>query len=326
VGLFLVKQYRSEDYEVWNRFVSQAKNATFLFHRDFMEYHSDRFEDYSLLVFNDKKKVVAILPANRVGASVFSHQGLTYGGIVWSQKNKLLNALPIYQSILKYLHEKGIVTIQFNLIPNFYCSDFSNELDYLLFVSEGKWKQSQSFSVVDLTKRLQFSETRNQLIKKRSIPEFEIKKEENLSVFWNELLLPTLIHTFNSKPTHSLEEITTLKKIFPNNIQQYSIYKQDKIIAGTTLFITENVAHTQYIATLKEEEFKGAIDYLFSYLMKEVYNEKRFFDFGSSNENSGKIINKGLLFWKESFGAQTVIQNFYEVETANFELLNSVLK
>ncbi|MFT6748422.1 MAG: hypothetical protein ACJAQ1_000334, partial [Flavobacterium sp.] len=80
MNLFSVKQYRSEDYEAWNQFVSEAKNATFLFHRDFMEYHSDRFEDFSLLVFNNKEKLVAILPANRVDESVFSHQGLTYGG------------------------------------------------------------------------------------------------------------------------------------------------------------------------------------------------------------------------------------------------------
>lgn len=326
MSLFSVKQYRSEDYEAWNQFVSEAKNATFLFHRDFMEYHSDRFEDFSLLVFNNKEKLVAILPANRVDESVFSHQGLTYGGIIWLQKNKLVNALPIYISILKYLKENGIQTIHFKLIPNFYCQQFSNELDYLLFVSKGKWKQSQCFSVVDLAQNLHFSETRKQLIKKLDVTKIKIKTDENLSTFWNELLIPTLNNTFNAKPIHSLEEITLLKQNFPENIKQFSIYKNNKIIAGTTLFINKNVVHTQYIATLKDEEFKGTIDYLIYHLMTEVFQDFDFFDFGSSNENDGKKINKGLLFWKESFGAQTVVQNFYEVETANFELLNTVLK
>jgi hypothetical protein len=48
---YTVRRYTSEDFALWNAFISTAKNATFLFHRDFMEYHSDRFEDYSLLVF-----------------------------------------------------------------------------------------------------------------------------------------------------------------------------------------------------------------------------------------------------------------------------------
>ena len=73
---YSVKQYQESDYTNWNSFIGQAKNATFLFHRDFMEYHKDRFEDFSLMIF-EGEKLVAVLPANRVGDIVFSHQGLT---------------------------------------------------------------------------------------------------------------------------------------------------------------------------------------------------------------------------------------------------------
>ena len=66
---YSVIPYRESDYANWNAFIGQAKNATFLFHRDFMEYHKDRFKDFSLLVF-ENKKLVAVLPANRVGAIV----------------------------------------------------------------------------------------------------------------------------------------------------------------------------------------------------------------------------------------------------------------
>ena len=76
---YTVRLYEGNDYENWNAFIGQAKNATFLFHRDFMEYHSDRFQDYSLIVL-DGEKWVAVLPANVVENQVFSHQGLTYGG------------------------------------------------------------------------------------------------------------------------------------------------------------------------------------------------------------------------------------------------------
>ena len=79
---FKIIKYTSGHYNLWNDFVANAKNATFLFHRDFMEYHSDRFEDNSLLIFDEKEKLVAIFPANRIGNELFSHQGLTYGEIV----------------------------------------------------------------------------------------------------------------------------------------------------------------------------------------------------------------------------------------------------
>ena len=88
VKKYSIRPYQESDYELWNTFVSAAKNATFLFHRDFMEYHKERFEDFSLLVF-DKVKLVAVLPANRIENKVYSHQGLTYGGLVYTSKLKI---------------------------------------------------------------------------------------------------------------------------------------------------------------------------------------------------------------------------------------------
>lgn len=35
-----------------------------MFNRDFMEYHADRFEDFSLIFKNEKGKIVALLPGN----------------------------------------------------------------------------------------------------------------------------------------------------------------------------------------------------------------------------------------------------------------------
>ena len=51
-----------------------------MFHRDFMEYHYDRFRGLFFDCFG-WRKMVAVLPANIVENEVFSHQGLTYGRI-----------------------------------------------------------------------------------------------------------------------------------------------------------------------------------------------------------------------------------------------------
>ena len=83
---YIVRHYTSKDFAIWNAFSSTAKNATFLFHRDFMEYHQDRFQDFSLLVF-EEDKLVSILPANRVGDTVFSHQGLLMVDLFLMQKS-----------------------------------------------------------------------------------------------------------------------------------------------------------------------------------------------------------------------------------------------
>ena len=101
---FTIRKYQSSDYSLWNEFVANAKNATFLFHRDFMEYHSDRFEDFSLLVFDEKNTLKAILPANRVQDVLHSHQGLTYGGLIFNQNSKM--------QVCSFFRQTPIITVE----------------------------------------------------------------------------------------------------------------------------------------------------------------------------------------------------------------------
>ena len=50
-----------------------------------MDYHSDRYLDYSLLIYK-KDVLISILAANRVDDQLYSHQGLTYGGFILDKK------------------------------------------------------------------------------------------------------------------------------------------------------------------------------------------------------------------------------------------------
>jgi len=98
---------------------SKAKNATFLFHRNFMEYHDSRFKDHSIIVL-DNSKWVAILPANCVENKLYSHQGLTYGGLIYNEELKLAAILLYFQAILEYLHVNRIEKLEIKSIPNIY--------------------------------------------------------------------------------------------------------------------------------------------------------------------------------------------------------------
>ena len=79
--MFDIRRYTPEKAAEWNAFVAQSKNGTFLFDRRYMDYHSDRFEDYSLMFYREDR-LYALMPANRCGDVFQSHAGLTYGGVV----------------------------------------------------------------------------------------------------------------------------------------------------------------------------------------------------------------------------------------------------
>ena len=321
---YSVRLYQKNDFDIWNNFVSEAKNATFLFDRNFMEYHVNRFTDYSLLIF-DSDKLVALLPANRAEATVFSHQGLTYGGLIYDKNIKLSAVVYILKSVLFFLNQNKIEKLVVKLIPSFYCDFFSDELEYSLFAASARLIQIDSLSTLDLSKPFIVSKTRKESIRRGEKNGLIIKEEFSFDAFWNEILMPNLELKHQAKPVHTLAEITYLKSNFPKNIRQFNVYKGDTIVAGTTVFVSKNVAHPQYVSGNINKNELGSLDYLYHHLIKNVFADKTFFDFGISNENKGKNINEGLLFWKESFGAKTVSQRFYEVDTANFELLENVL-
>lgn len=322
---YTIRKYQSSDYSLWNEFVANAKNATFLFHRDFLEYHQDRFEDFSLLIFDEKNLLKAILPANRVGENLYSHQGLTYGGLVLQQKSKFQEVIGMMKTILQFLQNQHIVSLQLKQLPTIYHESPSDEMEYLSFILNAKLCRRDSLSVINLETDFEFSSSRAEGIKRGTDLELEWKEEQDFTSFWNEILIPNLDQKFKTKPVHSLEEITFLKSKFPNNIRQFNVYKQGKIIAGTTVFESDFVAHSQYISADDSKNSTGSLDFLHNRLITYTFRNKKYFDFGISNENQGQNINQGLLFWKEGFGARTIVQNFYEIETKNYPLLENVL-
>lgn len=323
---YTIRKYQSSDYSLWNEFVANAKNATFLFHRDFMEYHSDRFEDFSLLIFDEKMQLKAILPANRVGNNLFSHQGLTYGGLVISASTLLSEVIQINQVMLNYLYTQQILKLHLKIIPTIYNNIPSDEMEYISFLLHAKLYRRDAIAILDITNQVEKSRVRKRGIEKGIKSNLVIKETDDFEIFWNELLIPNLKERYNVSPVHSPEEIKYLKLKFPTKIKQYNVYLAEKIIGGVTIFETNNVIHPQYIAGNKDfNNLFGGLDFLYDYLINTVYKDSKYFDFGISNENQGKNINEGLLYWKESFGARTIVQNFYEIETKNYKLLENVL-
>ena len=321
--LYQIKIYQPSQKSLWDGFVKNAKNATFLFQRDFMDYHSHRFKDHSLLVFK-KEKLVAVLPANLVGDEVHSHQGLSYGGLVLGKKITFEETFQIFKQLLVYLNEKGIIKLNLKLLPKIYHQLPSDEIDYLLFLVKASLTRRDLTSCIYTETPLKIaSSNRLRGIKKGEKNQLEIREEPNFKLFWEEVLEPNLAQVHDQKPVHSLEEIELLQSRFPKNIKQFNVYKDGEIVAGTTIFETATVAHCQYISANPKGRKTGGLDFLFNYLLQK-FSHKKCFDFGISNEVQGTKLNKGLLHWKESFGGRSIAHDFYEIKTENHQLLNNV--
>ncbi len=310
---YSVKQYQESDYTNWNTFIGQAKNATFLFHRDFMEYHKDRFEDFSLMVF-DNEKLIAVLPANRVENIVYSHKGLTYGGLVYATKLKGEKIETILDVVLSFFKANGLQSFYLKSIPLFYVLNGNAEIDFFL-IRKGAFLDHKEMNLaINLAMPLTISKSKLKHFRKIEELDIEWIEEQQLESFWDLVLEPRLLEKYNAKPVHTLSEISKLKANFPDNIKQFSVYYDGVIIAGITLFETETVVKSQYGATTKKGEELRALDFLFINLIKKYQKEgKLFFDMGIVNEDNEQGYHAGLLKQKEELGCSVYSQDFYKM-------------
>ena len=289
-----------------------------------MEYHQDRFEDASLLVYKGQK-LVALLPANKKGDTVYSHQGLTYGGLILGNKAKLTEVVAIFEAVLCSLKAKMFTSLILKQLPVFYGKQPAEELDYLAFVCKAKTIRVDTASVIAMRNRIPIQSNRTEGVKKAQKQGLIIKEETNFDAFWKEVLLPNLATRHDATPTHTLQEITALQKSFPKNIRQFNVYQNDVLKGGATIFETDTVAHVQYISAGPDKQTLGTLDLLFAHLINEVFADKQYFDFGISNEEGGTKLNVGLNYWKECFGARTYVHRFYEFNTSSANALETVV-
>lgn len=317
---YKVIKYSSSNYVEWNNFISKAKNATFLFHRDFMEYHNDRFEDYSLMIYF-KQKLVALFPANFNKSTIYSHQGLTYGGLVINENIKLLEVFKAFKKMLEFLFLNDINKVLIKIIPSFYNSQISDELEYVLYKAKAVLAKRDALMVIDYKNKIPFQKNRREGINKAKRFNLTIQVNDDFESFWNEILLPNLSTKHNVLPVHSLKEIKFLASKFPENIKQINVYQDNRIVAGTTLFITKTTLHPQYVSANQEKNKLGSLDFLYDYLINEFPEKRSYFDFNTSSENNGDVLNSGLIFWKESCGARAYISNTYELKTEVYKNL-----
>ena len=308
-----IRRYRREDKELWNYFVSKARNATFLFDRNYMDYHADRFDDNSFMFYH-KGKLKAVLPANVAGDTLYSHQGLTYGGLLLDKKATVEDVLECFDSLNSWLRENGKSKVVYKALPWIYQQYPSEEDLYAL-----TWKckaqlisRDISSSIV-IDNKLKFAESRKSGIRKALSLNIEVGESNDVDGFWH-VLEDNLGNRYNAKPVHTASEMKLLMSRFPNNIKLYVAKMNGEIVGGTLIYVTPQVVHTQYISASVEGKKHGALDLLFDYIINKVYANCRYFDFGKSTEQGGAYLNEPLIFQKEGFGGRGVCYDWYQWE------------
>ncbi|MCH5229660.1 MAG: GNAT family N-acetyltransferase [Muribaculaceae bacterium] len=304
-----IRKYHPEDKKVWNEFVESSKNGTFLFNRDYMDYHSDRFQDNSYLIYR-KNKLYCLLPGCRKEEVFSSHAGLTYGGLIMNRDCTAEGILEVFSDLKERLVKEGFTKWIYKAIPHIYHKLPSEEDLYALFINDAKLIVRNVSSTILLNNRIPVTRQRRRSLTKALDNDIEVKPSSDFDSAW-QIINDNLMERYGVKPVHDVVEISLLSRLFPNNIKLYGAYIENEMIGVALMYYTEKTAHAQYIHANRKGKEIGAVDALIEFLLENCSSS--YFDFGNSNEKDGRYLNESLIHLKQGFGGRAVCYDIYEI-------------
>lgn len=305
--------YSPTQHSEWNHFVYGAKNSTFMHLREYMDYHSQRFSDCSIVAYQDNK-IIGVMPANRVGDTLYSHQGLTYAGwLVPTKHFDVVNMLAIWDAMAEFLPTIGIKRLVYKPSPHIYHSYPAEEDLYAIFRHNGVITASNISSAIPVADAIRFNENSRRQVRLAQNEGVTVEETSDYEAYWN-VLTELLDERYGVKPVHTLAEINLLHSLFPINIRLFTACLGGEVLGGVLIYHTGHVAHAQYIAASKRGKKMKVLPMIFDHLINNEFSQTRYFDFGISNEQGGWVLNEGLAMQKSGMGGRGIVYNTYTIE------------
>jgi hypothetical protein len=312
-GYFSAVHYAPYSRGAWDAFVDGSRNGTFLFRRDYMEYHRERFQDFSLLVVAGDD-ISALFPANREGDTVVSHGGLTFGGLVLDMRATAARVVAMLWAVVDLLRTEGIRTLVYKSIPPIYHRVPTEEDRYALFRFGAQVVRRDLLTVISPASSWQPSSKRRwSWNRAKRLSGLYAGPSHDWSGYWR-VLSERLREQYGVSPVHSLEEITSLAARFPSAIRLLVAEVDGEVTAGVVLYESAQVVHVQYLASNAVARTHDLLALVLRAAIEDALKRGKWFDFGASTRCDGTYLNQGLAHYKESFGGRTVVQDTYRLD------------
>jgi hypothetical protein len=287
-----------------------------MFNRDYMEYHADRFTDASLVVLDESDNIAAVIPANIRGDTLYSHQGLSFGGLIMGRKLRAADVLEIFDMVGAHGRAKGLARLIYKPIPGIYHRQPAEDDLYAMFRLGASLYRVDLSTTIDLADPGKFSNGKRTGLNRAEREGVEVRESVDFTRFF-EVADHRLQEKYATSPVHTEAEMMRLHQSFPGNIRLFGAFVGGRMEAGCIVYATDKVCHAQYIASTQAGRETRGVDAIIGHLIRDVFKDKAYFDFGNSNEEEGRMLNTNLCGQKEEFGGRGTVQMFYEWRFGN---------
>lgn len=312
-----IARYTDAHANAWNELVENSINGTFLHSRSFFDHNPlNKQDDCSFLYFK-KNKVVAVIPCTlyeRDGKlKLHSHMRSTYGGFVINEEVGVEEAVEMVE---KLIAEARILNVHEIIIRNpfrIFHQQLCDETDYAMWYHGFVVKSRELETAVGLGAYQQIQASYNDSTKrsiKKSRQHISIQLSDDFKAYW-QILEQNLLTKHGTKPTHSYHDFCVLlNKIGSDKIKLFAAFKDSAMVAGIVVFVANKIAlHAQYIASDEQyQEFRPLNAVIDEIIQWGCNNGFKFLNLGTSNTDSGRVINAGLFRFKEGFGGRNTLR------------------
>jgi hypothetical protein len=312
-----VRPFTPEDFGGWDQFVASSLNGTFLHTRRFLSYHGARFEDASLLVEDERGRILAVLPAALDPENadvVVTHPGITCGGLVHDGALRGTALLEAMRGAVEIYRARGVSSLCYKAVPHAYHRSPAADDLYALFQLGAQRYRCDLAAVIALSHRQPPSKRRLRCLSKAE--KFGVEVAEGgafLKSLWP-VLEENLEIKHNAKPVHSLQEIERIQSLFPQHVRCVVGLHHGTVVAGVVLFHLNYSVRAQYIASNRQGHEVFALDKVFdTCICQSTRAGLSYFDFGTSNDPQSGLLNDGLYGFKTEFGAGSVQHDHYRL-------------
>jgi hypothetical protein len=304
------------DHTHWEDFVTEANNGTIFHSLAFLGYHpADRFNDHHLII-KERSNTIAVFPSVEENKTIISHQGASYGGFVIKDALGIHTTYLMVEHTVQYFKREGYEKIILTQPPLIYYRSPNQYLDFALLKSGFRYLKREVTAVIPLDAAEPLSTFHGDARRstKKAIREgVKVMISEDYARFYD-ILRHNLGMRHNVTPTHSLEELEKLQKIFPDKIHLFGAYLKDKMLGGIVVFeANTRVILAFYISHDNKYQNYRPVNLLLYEVIKWGRNQGfKYLDLGTFTLNMTP--NWGLGRFKENFSARGFLRDTYELQ------------
>jgi hypothetical protein len=218
-------------------------------------------------------------------------------------------------AVARDLRGRGFERLGYAPVPWIYHRRPSADDLYALFRLGAERESCDLACAIDLAEPQSLSSRRKRGLAKARRAGLEVARGTDLIDELWPVVEENLAKRHGARPVHSAAEMRHLAELFPDEIVVAVARREGEPLAGVVLFLSPRVVHAQYIASTEAGNDAAALDLVFDDCIARARGRgARFFDFGTSNREQGRVLNDGLYEFKRQFGGGGVAYERYELD------------